>query len=124
VPALGGRGLPQARGRVAFAVVHDGAPAVFLGESVEILARVLAVEVVARTPAASFGEALGRVRQHLLDEHWTDAIVEWMNATGNVIDVYPDEVVWNDREAGEDQTLFEIRLSPIFRDPPKPSEHE
>ncbi len=118
MPALPGGGLPQARGRVAYAVVRSEDPTIFVGESVEVLARVIALELVAKTPAWQFGSSLNAVRDYLLEQEWAEAIVAWMNATGDVIDIYPDEVVWTESDASEEQTLFEIRLSPIFRDPP------
>ena len=45
-----------------------------------------------------------------------DAILHWMTATGEVLDAYPDEPVWSDRQLDEERTVLELRMAPIFRD--------
>ena len=110
--------FPQRHNRVAVWVVHGDVPRVFLAENVEVLGRLLALEVVARTPAARVGGKADAIRAALLEERWGDAVLEWMCATGNVVDGYDDEHVWTEARLERSFADFELRLSPLFRDPP------
>ena len=110
--------FPQRHNRVAVAVVHGDVPQVFLAENVEVLGRLLALHLVARTPAEKVTESTNRIREALLDERWGDAVLEWMSATGNVVDGYDDEHVWTEERLDRGFADFELRLSPLFLDPP------
>lgn len=110
--------FPQRRHRVAVGLVRGEVPQVFLAENVEVLGRLLALQLVAPTPAAKLGEAAKSLRQALLDERWGDAVLEWMSATGNVVDGYDDEHVWTADRLEREFADFELRLSPLFQDPP------
>lgn len=110
--------FPQRHNRVAVAVVHGDVPQVFLAENVDVLGRLLALHLVARTPAEKVTGWTDRIRQALLDERWGDAVLEWMSATDNVVDGYDDEHVWTEERLERDFADFELRLSPLFRDPP------
>ena len=112
--------FPQRRNRVAVGVVRGDLPQVFLAENVEVLGRLLGLDVVARTPADKVGSAAPVIRQALLDERWGDAVLEWMEATGNVVDGYDDEHVWTEDRLEREFAEFELRLSPLFQDPPTP----
>lgn len=111
--------FPQRRNRVAVGVVHGDVPRVFLAENVEVLGRLLALEVVARTPASRVGTKADAIRAALLEERWGDAVLEWMSATGNVVDGYDDEHVWTEERLERSFADFELRLSPLFQDPPR-----
>jgi hypothetical protein len=37
-----------------------------------------------------------------------------MEATGTVVDAYPDEYVWTEERPDQDRASFEIRMAPIF----------
>jgi hypothetical protein len=50
----------------------------------------------------------------LLEERWGDAVFLWMEATGSVVDAYPDEDVWTEERLDQDRASFEIRIAPIF----------
>ena len=81
-------------GRVAVGVVRSDPPQVFLASSEAALSQVLATRVVAPT-AAGLDEVVGSQVRHALSEgRWTDAIVLWMQATGEVVDAYPDEEIF------------------------------
>ena len=74
---------------VAYAVVRDDPPTVYAAESVDVLQRLLALEVVARSVHAGLDpNAKKRMQKALLDERWADAVVEWIDTTGVAIDVY------------------------------------
>ena len=110
--------FPQRRHRIAIGVVRGEVPQVFLAENVEVLGRLLALQLVAPTPARQLGEAAGAIRQALLEERWGDAVLAWMGATGNVVDGYDDEHVWTEARLEREFADFELRLSPLFQDPP------
>lgn len=106
-------------GRIAFAVVHDEPPQVFIAEDEHVLTRLVALTVVAgtrpeRLPSTS---AVSELRACLLEERWADAIFAWIEASGIVIDAYPDEVVWTDRALDAERASLEMRMAPLFRDP-------
>lgn len=113
--------FPQRRNRIAVGVVRGDLPQVFLAENVEVLGRLLGLDVVARTPAHKVGSSAPVIRQALLDERWGDAVLEWMEATGNVVDGYDDEHVWTEDRLDREFADFELRLSPLFQDPPAPA---
>ena len=110
--------FPQRRHRVAVGVVRGDLPQVFLAENVEVLGRLLGLDVVARTPAHQVGSAAPVIREALLEERWGDAVLEWMSATGNVVDGYDDEHVWTEDRLEREFADFELRLSPLFQDLP------
>jgi hypothetical protein len=102
-------------GRVAVAIVRSDPPEVYLARDVEVLSRLVALSVVARTPPGTFAPyQLPTVRAALLEERWADAVLAWIEATGLAIDAYPDEEVWTAARLDADAAAFEIRLSTIF----------
>lgn len=108
---------PQSRwpGRVAVAVLRTDPPEVYLASDPEVLGRVLAVQVVARTKATDLPErALQQIRAALLAEEWAEAVATWIGATGVVVDAYPDDDIWTDARLDADATSLEIRMSPVF----------
>jgi hypothetical protein len=77
----------------------------------------VALEVVAATSPESIDPgAVATIRTALHEERWSDAILHWMTATGEVLDAYPDEPVWSERQLDEERTALELRMAPIFRD--------
>ena len=53
---------------VAYAVVHTEPPSIFLADDIDVLHRVLALEVVARTDPALLGAGAASIREALLEE--------------------------------------------------------
>ena len=92
-------------------------PQVFLAENVEVLARLLALHLVARTPTAKVHRAAGAIREALLEARWVDAVMAWMGATDNVVDGCDHEQVWTEERLDPTFADFELRLSPLFSDP-------
>ena len=69
---------------IAYAVVHDDPPIVYMAEDLDVLHRALALNLVGRAGAETFDGHRDAVRQALLDERWGDAVVAWMEATDTV----------------------------------------
>lgn len=103
--------------RLAYAVVHDDPPRVFAAQDLDVLHRVLAMEVVAATPTAALpAGAAPSIREALLDERWGDAVTMWIGCSGLAIDVYDDLVVWTDDELEADFTGVRLQFTPLFED--------
>ncbi len=104
----------------AFAIAREEEPQVFLAESVDVLARVLALRLVAQLEAASVRSPsrLHEMRSALLEERWADALVAWIEETGIPVDVYDEPLtVWSEAALDADQASFEIRMAPLFAEP-------
>ncbi len=102
---------------VAYAVVSDEPPTVYAAESIEILQRLLALEVVARSvPSGIEVNARNRMREALLDERWADAVVEWIDATGTGIDVYTQLHVYSEDDLPSELIGAQLQFAPLFRD--------
>lgn len=101
-------------GRVAVAVTRDEPAQIMLAENDHVLSRLVALRLVAQTAPAVLGGHLDEIRAALLEERWADAVLQWMEATGTVVDAYPDEDVWTEERLDEDRASFEIRMAPIF----------
>jgi hypothetical protein len=103
---------------LAYAVVRNDPPLVFAAEDVDVLHRVIALEVVARTPAANLApDTVRELRQALLDERWGDAVERWMAASDTALDVYPHGL--QVRTAADlEATMATVRLqfTPLFAD--------
>lgn len=102
---------------VAYAVVRDEPPTVYAAESIDILQRLLALEVVARSvPSDLDPKARGRMRTALLDERWADAVVEWIDTTGIAIDVYTHLHVYSEADLPSDLIGAQLQFAPLYRD--------
>jgi hypothetical protein len=100
---------------VSYAVVHGDPPEVHIADDIEVLQWVLALEVVARSqPGDLPAEAVTTIRQALLDQHWADAVVAWIEATGRPIDVYPSIRVREERHVMMGPE--ELQFTPLFQD--------
>jgi hypothetical protein len=101
----------------AYAVVREEEPKVFLAEDADVLARVLALQVVAQLPAATVKSSarLEEMRSALLEERWGDALVAWIEETDTPVDVYDESLtVWTNEALDAEQASMEIRMSPLF----------
>ena len=102
---------------VAYAVVRDVPPTVYAAETIDVLQRLLALEVVARSvPADLDPKARDRMRKALLDERWADAVVEWIDTTGVAIDVYTHLHVYGDADLPNDLIGAQLQFAPLYRD--------
>jgi hypothetical protein len=103
----------------AYAVVRSDEPRVFLAEDAEVMARVLALNLVARTSARSVSSRarLDEMRAALLEERWADALIAWIEETGTPVDVYEEALpVWTESRLDGDHASMEIRMAPLFAD--------
>lgn len=102
---------------VAYAVVRSDPPDVYLADDVDVLSRVLALQLVARTDPSTLdpGQAHS-LRKALLDERWADAIVEWIGITGMEVDVYTHLHIYTDSELPADLLGAQLQFAPLFRD--------
>jgi hypothetical protein len=102
---------------VAYAVVRDEPPTVYAADTIDVLQRLLALEVVARSlPVNLDVKARERMRKALLDERWADAVVEWIDATGVAIDVYTHLHVYSDDDLPNDLIGAQLQFAPLYRD--------
>lgn len=102
---------------VAYAVVREEPPIVYAADSIDILQRLLALEVVARSvPTDLDVKARDRMRKSLLDERWADAVVEWIDTTGIAIDVYTHLHVYSDDDLPSDLIGAQLQFAPLYRD--------
>jgi hypothetical protein len=102
---------------VAYAVVRDEPPTVYAADTIDVLQRLLALEVVARSlPVDLDVKARERMRKALLDERWADAVVEWIDATGVAIDVYTHLHVYSDDDLPNDLIGAQLQFAPLYRD--------
>lgn len=102
---------------VAYAIVHFDPPQVYMAENVDVLHRVLAVELVARTPAEELSHDGAReLRQALLDELWGDAITAWMRLRQVAIDVYSFAHIYTEGNLPDDMVGAQLQFTPLFRD--------
>ena len=110
---------------VAYGVVRSEPPQVFLATDVDVLHRVLATELVARTPTNALADgATESVRAALLDERWGDAVLAWIDVMGVEVDVYTHLHVYTADDLPADLIGAQIQFAPLFRDadllPPNP----
>lgn len=103
---------------LAYAVVHGESPDVYAAEDIELLQWVIAIEVVSATPASTLDAGTAQtLRQALLEERWGDAVEVWMEASGIVIDVYPDGLrVWTSDMLQADLASVRLQFRPLFTD--------
>jgi hypothetical protein len=102
---------------VAYGVVRDEPPTVYAAETIDVLQRLLALEVVARSvPTGLDPKARDRMRKALLDERWADAVVEWIDTTGIAIDVYTHLHVYSASDLPNDLIGAQLQFAPLYRD--------
>lgn len=102
---------------VAYAVVRTEPPQVFVATDVDVLQRVLALELVARTPASAMqpGER-SAIRSALLDERWADAVLQWIEEMGVPVDVYNHLHVFAEDDVPGEVVGSQLQFAPLFED--------
>lgn len=99
---------------VAYAVVRDDPPQVFVAEDQDTLNWVLALHLIARTPGRELPERLrDQLRQALRDEQWGEAVELWMQDTAEV-DVYPSSDLYTAQDV--ELAALELDFTPLFED--------
>jgi hypothetical protein len=102
---------------VAYAVVRFDPPAVYLAEDIDVLQRLLALELVADTdPALLSAEGAEELRTALLDERWGDAVLGWMELSGVAVDVYTFLPIYGSGELPSELIGAQLQFKRLFRD--------
>ena len=99
---------------VAYEVVHTEPPSIFLADDIDVLHRVLALEVVARTDPALLGRGANDIRDALLEERWGDAVVAWIQALGTGIDVYDGKSIYTADDLPADLIGAQLQFTRLF----------
>ena len=86
-----------------------------LADSQETLNKVIALRWIGEwTP--SDREVAAPVRQAILEERWSDAVIGWMEATGEVLDIYPFGLeIHEARDYPDDEFGPRVQTTPLFR---------
>jgi hypothetical protein len=102
---------------VAYAVIRDEVPTVVLAEDIDVLHRVLAMELVAKARGADLDDdTRTHLRQLLLDEQWGEAVVHWMELNHVVMDVYTHERIYRVADVPPDLIGAQLQFTPLFQD--------
>ena len=112
-------GWERRRPRVTYALIRgadDPPPEVWIATDESAITQFMALEVIAATEPSRLGSYLDEVRQALLEERWSDALLSWMEATRQVVDVYPDEPIRGEM-MDETTAVLELQFKPVFQDP-------
>lgn len=93
----------------------DPEQAPLLADCQETLNKVIALRWIGEWQPAHDDEA-AEVRQAILDERWSDAVIGWMNATGEVLDIYPFGLeIHEARDYPDDEFGPRVQTTPLFR---------
>ena len=104
--------------RVAYALIPGQEEIAYVAEDSEILTRVLILQLVGQLrPDELPKDEIERIRSALRDEDWEEAIVAWMDATGQRLNIFPDEPIWTSTRLDEERLRRELPLTPIFSEP-------
>jgi hypothetical protein len=102
---------------VAYAVIRDVTPTVFLAEDIDVLHRVLAMELVAKTRGADMDELTRtHLRELLLEERWAEAVLHWMELNHVDMDVYTHERIYRVSDVPPDLIGAQLQFTPLFQD--------
>lgn len=86
-----------------------------LADSQETLNKVIALRWIGEW-VPDDDAAAAPVRQALLDERWSDAVIGWMEATGEVLDIYPFGLeIHEARDFPDDEFGPRVQTTPLFR---------
>ena len=101
---------------VAYAVVRSDPPDVFVADDVDVLSRLLALELVARTdPRRVDPVVASTLRTALLEERWDDALADWIELTSTEVDVYPCLQVCTVTDLPSELIGAQLQFAPLFR---------
>lgn len=99
----------------AYAVRRSDPDQPLLADSIETLNKVIALRWIAEWVPPEPGRAQN-VRQAILDERWDDAVLGWMDATGEIVDVFPHGIAIHEaRDFPDNEFGLRIQTSPLFR---------
>jgi hypothetical protein len=88
-----------------------------LADSQETLNKVIALRWIGEWVPPD-DDVAAPVRQAVLDERWSDAVIGWMDATGEVLDIYPFGLeIHEARDYPDDEFGPRVQTTPLFRRP-------
>lgn len=88
----------------------DPEQAPLLADTEETLNKVIALRWIGEWEPAD------DVAAAILDERWSDAVLGWMEATGEVLDIYPFGLeIHEGRDYPDDEFGPRIQTTPLFR---------
>lgn len=86
-----------------------------LADSQETLNKVIALRWIGEWEPLD-DDLAAPVRQAILDERWSDAVLGWMTATGEVLDVFPFGLeIHEARDYPDDEFGPRVQITPLFR---------
>lgn len=86
-----------------------------LADSEDTLNKVIALRWIGEWAPAD-DELAAPVRQAILEERWSDAVVGWMEATGEVLDIYPFGLeIHEQRDYPDAEFGPRVQTTPLFR---------
>jgi len=101
----------------AYAVRRSDPDQPLLADSQDTLNKVIALRWIAEWVPAHDHDAAA-VREALLDERWDDAVLGWMAATGEIVDIFPHGLeVHEARDYPDGEFGPRVQTSPLFRRP-------
>ncbi len=101
---------------VAYAVVRTTPAAIYVATDIDVLQRLIVIEVLARSDERLLGDRVEEIRQALLEERWGAAAAAWIEATGIGIDVYTNISVYDENDLPADLVGAQLQFTPLFQD--------
>jgi hypothetical protein len=99
----------------AYAVRRSEPAQPLLADSEDTLNKVIALRWIGEWQPAD-DRAADQVRAALLEERWADAVVGWMNATGEEVDVFPFGIEVHEAPDYADEEFGpRVQTTPLFR---------
>lgn len=86
-----------------------------LAEDEDTLNKVIALRWIGEWQPAD-PDLASAVREALLHERWADAVLGWMEATGEVLDIFPFGLeIHEARDYPDDEFGLRVQTTPLFR---------
>jgi len=93
----------------------DPEQAPLLADSQETLNKVIALRWIGEWVPPD-NDIAAPIREAILEERWSDAVVGWMEATGEVLDIYPFGLeIHETRDYPDDEFGLRVQTTPLFR---------
>lgn len=87
-----------------------------VAKSVPVLERLLAIRIAGSLkPEDVETEVLEKLKRALIDEQFGEAVKLWIDVTGVVVDVYPDEELCEGTPIDGERFLLELQRLPLFK---------
>ncbi len=98
---------------MACAVVREDPPVVFVAKDIETLNWIVALKLVAATPAKAVSTGIrDTLRSALLEERWGDAVSVWIDHKNIPVDVYPALELYMPSDI--ELAAIEMQFMPLF----------